>query len=131
MFARVEPGNCKNIRVTDVNMEVFGFDRPVIRERGFEAAANRPPAHVLCPVRNSALRLLYPAKCSTAGQIGKKTIECIADAAPDRSQPWPLFCARHRIASGGIVSLCIRPRKVAFDAEYEISNLPIISSGEA
>src|SRR6185295_11378316 len=129
MFVWVEPGNCQDERFSNIDIEVFSFDRPVIQKRNLKAAANGPSVHVLRADQNGAD--LDPAKCSAAGQIGKEPIVCIAYAAPDRSQPWPLFCARCRIASGSILSLRPRPRIITLNPEHECSGLPVYSGGEA
>src|SRR5262249_25797405 len=106
----------------EIDVEVFGFGRPVRREGEFEACAKRPSG-IRCARGQSGGGGIDVAECGAASHEGQETIGCIADTPAHRRQPGIHSLATRGTSRGRRCAGDARPVDVGFGAEHKMADL--------
>src|SRR4051794_40940176 len=118
------------IDVAKVDVEILGFCSPGSEEPDLEPGADSP-AEIGVILANEAWRVRADiADGETAGHIGHEAVEGVADAAAHGGEPRVAGLAAGR-AERKRMPLDVGPVDVAFHAEHESADLPVVARGQA
>src|SRR5262249_55082159 len=119
------------IEFAEIDIEIFGLDRPVRREGIFSAGANGPAELGRVVGANGRHARLDIAVSGAGRDIGQEAVDAVTSAKPRRTEP-----ITFRLTAGGAKrasrrTLRVIPVEVALDAEDGLAPLVIVTDGAA